>query len=138
MLGPRLQHASMVIPPGAQDAVRAFYGGVLGLKEKHPPRSLAHLNLVWFAVGEGELELHFGPSATQPDGSDQRHICLAVEDLEAYRFRLTEVGVMILPAEPIPHRPRFFCLDPFGNRLEFTTIQGEVIKRYPDPIQFNG
>jgi hypothetical protein len=33
----------MVIPPGTQDAVRAFYGGVLGLEEKQPPLSLAHL-----------------------------------------------------------------------------------------------
>src|SRR5713101_1685472 len=53
--GPRSQHASMVIPPGTQDAVRAFYGGVLGLEEKQPPHSLAHLHLVWFAAGEGEL-----------------------------------------------------------------------------------
>ena len=115
----------MVIPPGTQDAVRAFYGGVLGLEEKQPPRSLAHLHLVWFAAGEGELELHFLPHSTQPDGSDQRHICLVVGDLEEYRRRLTEAGVAILPAEPIPHRPRFFCLDPFGNRLEFTMIQGD-------------
>jgi catechol 2,3-dioxygenase-like lactoylglutathione lyase family enzyme len=125
MAGPRLQHASMVIPPGAQDAVRAFYGGVLGLTEKPPPRSLAHLNLVWFAAGESELELHFLPHPTRSDELDQRHICLVVEDLEEYQRRLTEVGVAILSAEPIPHRPRFFCRDPFGNRLEFTTILGD-------------
>ena len=125
MAGPRLQHASMLIPPGMQDAVRAFYGQVLGLEEKQPPRSLAHLHLVWFAAGEGELELHFLPGPTGPDETDQRHICLVVEDLEAYRRRLTEAGVAILPAEPIPHRPRFFCRDPFGNRLEFTAIQGD-------------
>ena len=125
MAGPRLQHVSMVIPPGTQDAVRTFYGGVLGLEEKQPPRSLAHLNLVWFAAGEGELELHFLPNPTRPDGTDQRHICLEVEDLEEYQRRLTQAGVTILPAEPIPYRPRFFCRDPFGNRLEFTTIQGD-------------
>lgn len=125
MAGPRLQHASMLIPPGTQDAVRAFYGEVLGLEEKQPPRSLAHLHLVWFAAGEGELELHFLPDPTGPDETDQRHICLVVEDLEAYRRRLTEAGVTILPAEPIPHRPRFFCRDPFGNRLEFTSILGD-------------
>ena len=125
MAGPRLQHSSMVIPPGTQDAVRAFYGQVLGLEEKQPPRSLAHLHLVWFAAGEGEMELHFLPHPTRPDKTDQRHICLVVEDLEAYRRRLTEAGVTILPAEPIPNRPRFFCLDPFGNRLEFASIQGD-------------
>ncbi len=115
----------MVIPPGAQDAVRTFYGEVLGLEEKQPPRSLAHLHLVWFAAGEGEMELHFLPDPTRPDETDQRHICLVVEDLEAYRHRLAEAGVTILPAEPIPYRPRFFCLDLIGNRIEFTTIQGD-------------
>src|SRR5260370_22319652 len=123
MAGPRLQHAWQPIPAGRQDAVRAFYGEVLGLEEKQPPRSLAHLHLVWFAAGEGELELHFLPDPTGPDETDQRHICLVVEDLEAYRRRLTEAGVTILPAEPIPHRPRFFFWDPFGNRLGFTSIQ---------------
>jgi catechol 2,3-dioxygenase-like lactoylglutathione lyase family enzyme len=78
----------MVIPPGAQDAVRTFYGEVLGLEEKQPPRSLAHLHLVWFAAGEGEMELPFLPDPTRPDETDQRHICLVVEDLEAYRHRL--------------------------------------------------
>ena len=61
MTGPRLQHTSMLIPLGAQELVRAFYGGILGLEEKQPPHSLAHLNLVWFVAGEGEMELHSLP-----------------------------------------------------------------------------
>ncbi len=125
MAGPRLQHASMVIPPGTQDAVRAFYGGLLGLEEKQPPHSLSHRHLVWFAAGEGELELHFMPNPTPPDGTDRRHICLVVDDLEDYRRRLTEAGVTITTAEPIPYRPRFFCRDPLGNLLELTMIQGD-------------
>jgi catechol 2,3-dioxygenase-like lactoylglutathione lyase family enzyme len=48
-----------------------------------------------------------------------------VNDLEDYRHRLTQAGVTITSAEPIPSRPRFFCRDPFGNLLEFTTIQGD-------------
>lgn len=128
MAGPRLQHASMVIPPGTQDAVRAFYGELLGLEEKQPPQTLAHLHLVWFAAGEGEMELHFVPAPNPPDGTDRRHICLVVNDLEDYRHRLTQAGVTITSAEPIPSRPRFFCRDPFGNLLEFTTIQGDYRK----------
>ncbi len=125
MAGPRLQHAAMNVPPGSQGKVRAFYGGILGLEEKQPPQSLAHLNLVWFAAGEGEMELHFRPDPNPPDGTDRRHLCLVVDDLEDYRRRLTEAGATITSAEPIPNRPRFFCRDPFGNLLEFTTIQGD-------------
>jgi len=125
MAGPRLQHAAMNVPPGSQEKVRAFYGEILGLEEKQPPQSLTHLKLVWFAAGEGEMELHFRPDSNPPDGTDRRHICLVVDDLEDYRRRLTEAGATITTAEPIPNRPRFFCRDPFGNLLEFTTIQGD-------------
>lgn len=125
MLRPRLQHASMTIPADSQNKVRAFYGGILGLTEKPTPQSLAHLHLVWFAAGDGEMELHFLPDPHLQDSADPRHICLEVDDLEAYRRKLTEAGVRIIEAEPIPNRPRFFCLDPFGNRLELTTIQGD-------------
>jgi len=125
MAKPRLQHAAINVPPGSQERVRAFYGGIIGLEEKQPPQSLAHLNLVWFAAGEGEMELHFRPDPHPPDGTDRRHLCLVVDDLEDYRRRLTEAGATITSAEPIPNRPRFFCRDPFDNLLEFTTIQGD-------------
>lgn len=125
MLRPRLQHASMTVPDGTQDEVRAFYGGILGLTEKPTPQSLAHLHLVWFAAGNGEMELHFLPDPYIPDKADPGHICLEVDDLEAYRRKLTEAGVRIIEAEPIPNRPRFFCHDPFGNRIELTTILGD-------------
>ncbi len=95
MAGPRLQHAAMNVPPGSQEKVRAFYGGILGLEEKQPPQSLTRLNLVWFAAGEGEMELHFRPDPNPPDGTDRRHICLVVDDLEDYRRRLTEAGAPI-------------------------------------------
>jgi catechol 2,3-dioxygenase-like lactoylglutathione lyase family enzyme len=116
----------MLIPIGGQEQVRKFYGGLLGLKEKEPPRSLAHLNLVWFAAGDGEMELHFLPTE-QVRATDQRHICLVVDDLEDYRRRLTEAGYTPTEAEPIPYRPRFFCRDPHGNLVELTSIQGDYL-----------
>src|SRR5438067_12497603 len=125
MAGPRLQHAAMNVARGSQEKVRAFYGGILGLEEKQPPQSLAHLNLVWFAAGEGEMELHFRPDPHPPDGTDRRHLCLVVDDLEDYRRRLTEAGATPTHAAPIPYRPRFFCRDPLGHLLEVTTIQGD-------------
>src|SRR3989442_10660311 len=106
MMGPRLQHTSMLIPPGTQESVRAFYGGILGLEEKQPPHSLAHLNLVWFAAGEGEMELHFLPDPNPSDGTDQRHICLVVDDLQDYRRRLTEAGAGSASAGVVPSAAR--------------------------------
>lgn len=117
----------MVIPSGAQEKVRAFYGSLLGLEEKPVPHTLKHLNLVWFKAGEGEMELHFVPNSMQSRPEDPRHICLVVDDLDEYRRRLTEAGYTIVDAEPIPHRPRIFCQDPFDNRLELTSIEGNYL-----------
>ncbi len=125
MAKPRLQHASVIITEGGQEAARRFYGGLIGLEEKEPPLSLAHLHLVWFFVGEGEMEIHCSPNGPEPRGDEENHFCLVVDDLAAYRQRLTEAGVEIIEADPIPYRPRFFCRDPFGNLVELTTIEGD-------------
>jgi hypothetical protein len=47
-----------------------------------------------------------------------------VADLDGLRARLEEAGVEIDEADPIENRPRFFCHDPFGNRVELTSIAG--------------
>ncbi len=121
----RLQHVSTPYPGGRQDEVRAFYGGILGLEEKPVPDSLADHELVWFVAGDDELELHFLPDPVQPDPRAQRHFCLEVEDVAEWRRHIEEAGVETSDQTPIPNRPRFFCRDPFGNLIEFTTIVGD-------------
>ena len=37
----RLQHTSIPMPPGGDDRARAFYGGVLGMREIQKPEGLA-------------------------------------------------------------------------------------------------
>jgi catechol 2,3-dioxygenase-like lactoylglutathione lyase family enzyme len=121
----RLQHVSTPYPEGRQDDVRAFYGGVLGLREKPLPDSLADQALVWFDAGDGEMELHFLVDEAGIDGRAARHFCLEVDDLDGIRARLGDAGYETRDTTPIRHRPRFFCRDPFGNLLEFTTIEGD-------------
>ncbi len=121
----RLQHVSTPYPRGQAEDVRAFYGGILGLAEKEPPATLADQDVVWFEAGEGEYELHFLPDAAGIDPRAQRHFCLEVENLEEARERLVSAGLDPYDTTPIPRRPRFFCRDPFGNLLEFTTIDGD-------------
>lgn len=120
-----IQHVSIPRPPGSGEATRTFYTGVLGLVEKPVPKSIEHLDLIWFQVGE--LELHV--FAEEPiDNSSGRHFCLVVEDLEAMRQKLTEAGYTPWNPEVIPGRPRFFCRDPFNNTIEFTTIEGDYLE----------
>jgi catechol 2,3-dioxygenase-like lactoylglutathione lyase family enzyme len=106
---------------GGQAALRSFYGELLGLRELPVPSSLRGMNLVWFAAGDG-LELHFFQGETDPDAA--RHFCLEVDDLAEMRSRLVGAGHAPSDDTPIPNRPRFFCRDPAGNRVEFTRIEG--------------
>lgn len=116
-----LQHVSSPFPDGQQDAVRHFYGELLGLVEIPAPHTLQQRRLVWYSVGDG-LELHFFPGETSPGSA--RHFCLDVENLEELRRRLSDAGCEITEDAVIPNRPRFFCRDPFGNLMEFTRIEG--------------
>ncbi|MEY2844818.1 MAG: hypothetical protein RL076_364 [Chloroflexota bacterium] len=114
-------HVSIPRPLGdaSQQQARAFYGGLLELAELPIPSTLAHLDLVWFAVGNQELHL-FGEIPRNDDSG--RHFCIQVSDQATLRARLVAAGISCTDTTPIPGRPRFFCTDPFGNMIEITTI----------------
>ena len=116
-----LQHVSSPFGSGGQAALRAFYGELLGLSELATPASLRSVELVWFAAGEG-LELHFFRGDGDPAAA--RHFCLDVDDLDETRHLLIDAGHEPYDDTPIPNRPRFFCRDPAGNLVEFTSIEG--------------
>jgi catechol 2,3-dioxygenase-like lactoylglutathione lyase family enzyme len=118
----RLQHVSSPFPPDRHEDVRRFYGAAVGLREIAVPLTLDQHRFIWFAAGPDSLELHFFVGT--PDPAHRRHLCLVVDDLDATRHRLVETGYAPDEADPIPNRPRFFCRDPFGNLVEFTTILG--------------
>jgi len=122
-----IQHISIPRPPGlaTRQQAQAFNGGLLGLTEKPVPQSIQHLDLVWFGVGEQELHCF---AEEDVDNRSGRHFCLVVADVEATRQTLLTAGYEPQSPEAIPGRPRFFCRDPFGNNIEFTTIVGDYLK----------
>lgn len=123
-----LQHVSIPRPPGEEsaDRARAFYAGVIGLIEKPVPSTIAHLDLVWFKIGE-ETELHVF-SEVDSDHKSGRHFCLNVGDVEAMRRAIDQGGYETWSPQEIGGRPRFFCRDPFGNVVEFTQIVDDYLK----------
>ena len=123
MMNARLQHVSIPRPPGSDAAARAFFGDLLGLEEIPPPNSLTSMDVIWFKAGDG-AELHVFLEEPLDDPSD-RHFCLVVDDVKAVRRKLTEAGHAPYDVQRIPGRPRFFCRDPFGNIIEFTTIEAD-------------
>jgi catechol 2,3-dioxygenase-like lactoylglutathione lyase family enzyme len=122
-----IQHVSVPRPGGsaASDEAVAFYSGVLGATHIPSPDSLNHLDLTWFRWGDDEIHVFAAEErdAGKVMASLGAHFCMAVEDLEGTRRRLQDAGVPCMETDPIPGRPRFFTVDPFGNRIEISHIE---------------
>ncbi len=112
----RLDHVQICIPPGAEDAARDFYGGLLGLEEIEKPESLRRRSGgLWFAIAD--IQLHIGIDAAAPP-SAKPHPAFEVTDLESIRAYLAAHGVRTRDDAPVPGTERFSFFDPFGNRIE--------------------
>jgi catechol 2,3-dioxygenase-like lactoylglutathione lyase family enzyme len=120
----RIQHVSVPMPSDGMQEARHFYGRVLGLTQIAQPSSLAPDSVIWFRIADTDTEVHCYVDEPFEAGSPDQHLCLQVDDLQAYRDRLKEHGVEIEETIAIRNRPRFFTHDPFGNRVEITEIQG--------------
>ena len=126
MLVLRLQHASVLRPPG--EAARAealrFYVDILGCREVPKPSTFDRIDTIWFRCGDDEIHLLAAPPGEQIARSGP-HFCLVCDDLAAMRSRLETAGFPCEEATPIPGRPRFMTRDPFGNQIEITVIENE-------------
>lgn len=120
----RLQHTSVPMPPGGNERARAFYGGALGMREIPKPSTLSN-NLVWFAANDHGDEVHVFQEENMGPNSAEQHLCLEVDDIEAFRARLVEHGFDPRTPESIINRPRLFVRDPFENLVELVEIRGQ-------------
>ena len=113
----RINHITIAVPAGEHEKVRAFYGGVLGLKEVERPDALNKVyDLIWYEWMEILLHLDFTPPWIKP--AENRHVAVEVTDIRAVRAYLEQQRAEILEAVPMPDRERFYLLDPFGNYIE--------------------
>jgi catechol 2,3-dioxygenase-like lactoylglutathione lyase family enzyme len=117
----RLHHVQISVPASAKDDARRFYGETLGLEEAPRPQSLSDAGRdgVWYRVGDNELHVYFNPELEPFLEQSSRHPAFIVDGLGELRERLQSAGADLEDAIPIQGRERFFCRDPFGNRLEF-------------------
>lgn len=119
----RLQHVSIPRQPAQDARTRAFYRDLLGLEELPAPATITTVDVIWFKLNESD-ELHLFAAEPCADASI-RHFCLVVDDLAGTRQKLQAAGYQPWHEEPIWGRPRFFCRDPNGNMIEFTSIVGD-------------
>ncbi len=116
----RLHHVQITIPRGMEEQGRAFYCGLLGLPEIEKPAALQGRGGFWLQVGDRQV--HVGTEDGVQRTATKAHVAYEVDDIEACRTLLQQVGIEILEAVPLPGLERFEIRDPFGNRVEFTQV----------------
>jgi catechol 2,3-dioxygenase-like lactoylglutathione lyase family enzyme len=110
-----IDHVQLGMPGGGEDAARAFYGEILGLREVVKPAPLAGRGGVWFAGRDVAVHL-----AVEPDfrPAARSHPAFVVDDLATVRERLAAAGVPIVDDETGLPVERCYVPDPFSNRIE--------------------
>jgi catechol 2,3-dioxygenase-like lactoylglutathione lyase family enzyme len=95
---------------------RAFYGGILKLKEVPRPKSFDFAG-AWYRIGTVDLHLI---SRGEVDALSRRHFAFWLSDVHAAAKSIESAGVTVTwDTYKIDGIDRFFVRDPDGNRLEF-------------------
>lgn len=114
-----LDHVQVAIPAGGEAKARSFYVDVLGMRELAKPASLAAKGGCWFAGGDGaSVQIHCG---VEQDFRPARkaHPAVLIEGIDELAERIEQGGGEVTWDDDLEGLRRFFCHDPFGNRLEF-------------------
>ncbi|APO79571.1 glyoxalase/bleomycin resistance protein/dioxygenase family protein (plasmid) [Rhizobium etli 8C-3] len=110
-----IDHIQLAMPSGEEEDARAFYQGLLGLREVSKPAHLAARGGCWFE-GEG-AKIHLGVEAEFVPAR-KAHPGLLVRDLSRLSERLEDAGFPTITDQPLDGYNRRYVSDPFGNRLE--------------------
>lgn len=110
-----IDHVQLAMPPGEEEKARAFYEGVLGMREMPKPTELANRGGCWFE--SGGVQLHLGvENDFRP--AKKAHPALRCGHYVSLVRRLRDSGVEVNEPHDIPGVRRCHVHDPFGNRLE--------------------
>ncbi|CAK7288013.1 VOC family protein [Streptomyces misionensis] len=110
-----LDHVQLAAPPGSEDALRAYYTGVLGLTEVPKPPALAARGGCWFESGTVRIHLGIDPDFRP---ADKAHPGLRVHGIDAWAARIAAHGAPVTWDDGLPGHRRCSTRDPVGNRLE--------------------
>ena len=102
----------------------AFYGRLFAFELRSKSETMAFIDL-------GDQFINFSKGRRQaPD--DERHVGLVVDDKEAARRTLDELGIEILPG------PFLDFLDPWGNRIEIVGYENIQFTKAPHVLRGMG
>lgn len=114
-----LDHVQVAMPEGQEAKARAFYIDVLGMQELTKPAGLQARGGAWFAGGDGAcVQIHCGVDKNfRP--AQKAHPAVLVIGIDELAERIQKGGGVVKWDDDLEGFRRFFCDDPFGNRLEF-------------------
>jgi catechol 2,3-dioxygenase-like lactoylglutathione lyase family enzyme len=110
-----IDHVQLAMPPCEEEKARAFYGGLLGMKELAKPPELAKRGGCWFE--SGDVQIHLGVE-NDFRAAKKAHPALRCRDYAALVQALRDSGVAVSEPDDIPGVRRCHVHDPFGNRIE--------------------
>lgn len=105
-------------PPHCEDEARRFFGDLIGLPEIEKPEPLRQRGGIWFGVGEHQLHVGVEPEFA-PARKAHPAFSLSSADLDLLASRLEDSGSAVTWDSSLLAQRRFYCSDPWGNRLEF-------------------
>jgi catechol 2,3-dioxygenase-like lactoylglutathione lyase family enzyme len=111
-----IDHAQITVRSEDVELARAFYCGLLGLREIEKPDSLRDRGGFWLEVGDRQV--HVGVEEDVNRWATKAHIAYRVVDIDGWRDRLATAGFELSRGLAIAGYDRFEFRDPFGNRLE--------------------
>ncbi|WP_027230252.1 VOC family protein [Phyllobacterium sp. UNC302MFCol5.2] len=110
-----MDHVQLAMPVNGEAAARAFYDGLLGLREVAKPAQLISRGGCWFQAGTVKVHLGVDPNFI-PAG--KAHPAFVVDDLVLLQQKLEAAGIGVIEEAPLDGIERRFVHDPFGNRIE--------------------
>lgn len=111
-----IDHVQLAMRAGAEDQVREFYAGVLGLTEVPRPPDLAKRGGAWFE-GPG-IKVHLGVEQEfRP--ARKAHVAFLVDDVAELVALCRSANLETTDINEIDGYRRAHVFDPLGNRLEF-------------------
>ena len=118
----RIHHISVVVADTA--AALEFYNGILGLAVDPQRPDLGYPG-AWLVVGGQQIHLlelpNPDPVSGRPEhGGRDRHLALAVDDLDGLHQRLQQAGFPCTLSRS--GRRALFCRDPDGNAVELVEV----------------
>ncbi|MEO1919736.1 MAG: VOC family protein [Paracoccaceae bacterium] len=96
-----------------------FYSAAFGLTEDAKPESLKANGRIWFS--NAGVSIHLGVGA-EFKPAKKAHPALRVERLDTLTDWLETAGFDVLWDDRFPNTQRYYCEDPFGNRIKFMAL----------------